>query len=163
MTSRRGRLIRLVLLLSVVAIAGATVGACSQAGNLVAAGTDPLVTVELRGGLCQAGPCGATVFLQRDGHVHSAAKPPNDLGVASAGSMAALDAAINATDFAAVKAKQFTGECPVAFDGQELVFEFAAPGGTQRIASCEVEIDWGSPLFLAVAAAMGEWVPLPLT
>jgi hypothetical protein len=77
--------------------------------------------------------------------------------------MAALTAAISSTDFPAMKARTFTGQCPVALDGQELTFEFAAPGGTQRIASCEVDIDWGSPLFVAVAAALGQWVPLPLT
>ena len=34
---------------------------------------------------------------------------------------------------------------------------------TQRIASCEVEIDWGSPLFVALAAALAQWVPMPVT
>ena len=77
--------------------------------------------------------------------------------------MQALNAAIAATDFAALKAKPFTGECPIAFDGQELIFEFATLAGTQRLASCEVDIDWGHPLFIAVAAALGEWIPLPLT
>ena len=159
----RARLIRLILLLSGVALTGASLGACGSAGTNVLPGTGPLVTVEMRGGMCPAGACDSTVFLERDGRAHSAAKPPNDLGVASAASMAALTAAVNATDFTAIKAKAFTGECPVAFDGQELIFEFAAPGGTQRIASCEVDIDWGHPLFVAVAAAMGAWVPLPLT
>jgi hypothetical protein len=117
----------------------------------------------MRGGLCQAGPCDSTVFLERDGRAHSAAKPPNDLGVVPADAMTALTAAINATDFRAMKARRFTGECPVNFDGQELIFEFATTGGTQRIASCEVDIDWGNPLFVAVGAALGEWVPMPLT
>lgn len=159
----RARLIRLALLLSVTALAGLSVGACTAQGSLAIPGTGPLVTVEMRGGMCPAGACDSTVFLDRDGRAHSAAKPPNDLGMASAESMAALTAAINTTDFATVKARKFTGECPVAFDGQELVFEFATLGGPQRIASCEVAIDWGSPLFVAVAAALGQWVPLPLT
>ena len=35
--------------------------------------------------------------------------------------------------------------------------------GPQRIASCEVDIDEGLPLFVAVATALGPWVPLPVT
>jgi len=70
---------------------------------------------------------------------------------------------VAATDFAALKSHPFTGECPVAFDGEELVFEFAIGTGSQRIASCEVEIDWGHPLFIAVGAALGEWIAMPLT
>jgi hypothetical protein len=159
---RRAHMTRCAVLL-VAALAGMAVAACNSAGSLVIPGSDPLVTVEMRGGMCPAGACASTVFLDRDGRAHSAAKPPNDLGVVQADRMAALSSAITAADFATIKAKRFIGDCPVAFDGQELVFEFAAPGGTQRIASCEVDIDWGSPLFVALAAAIGEWVPLPLT
>ena len=155
--------IRLALLCSTLALTGVLSGACSQVQSLVGTGTDALVTVQMRGGLCETGPCDATVTLQRDGRLHSATKPPNDLGAVSAESMAALNAAISTTDFAAMKARKFTGECPVAFDGLEFIFEFATPTGRQRIASCEVDIDWGSPLFVAVAAALGQSVPLPVT
>jgi hypothetical protein len=41
------------------------------------------------------------------------------------------------------------------------VFEFGAPGGLQRIATCEVDVDFGLPLFVAVATALGPLVPLP--
>ena len=75
----------------------------------------------------------------------------------------AMKSAIKLTDFALLKSHPFTGECPVNFDGQEFIFEFGAPGGTQRIATCEVEVDYGSPLFVAVAAALGPFVPLPVT
>ena len=76
--------------------------------------------------------------------------------------MTILDRTSN-PDFGAIKASPFTGECPVNFDGQELIFEFAAAGTTQRIASCEVDVDWGHPLFVAVGVALGEWVAMPLT
>jgi hypothetical protein len=149
------------LLLSTV---GALVLAgCNAAGSIPLPGAGPLVTVSTRGGMCVDGPCGTSVILDRDGRVHSAAKPPNDLGRVPADRMATLTAALAATDFAALKSHPFTGECPVAFDGVELIFEFGVGGGTQRIASCEVDIDWGHPLFVAVGAALGEWIPLPLT
>ena len=125
--------------------------------------TGPLVTVQLRGGMCPAGACDNSVILERDGRVHAAAKPPNDLGQVDARAMAALTAAIQATDWASLKAHPFTGQCPIAVDGQELIFEFAVGTGTQRIASCEVDIDWGNPLLVAVGVALGQWVPLPVT
>jgi hypothetical protein len=123
----------------------------------------PLVTVEIRGGMCPAGACDDSVILERDGRVHAAAKPPNDLGQVEAQAMASLTSAMQATDWAALKSHPFTGVCPLAFDGQELIFEFSVGTGTQRIASCEVDIDWGNPLFVAVGVALGQWVPLPLT
>ncbi len=160
----RARLIRLAMLLSVIALAAASLGACNSATTSeLVPGTGPLVTVQMRGGMCPEGMCDTSVILERDGRVRSAAKPPSDLGVVTPQSMSALHAAIAATDFRALKSKRFTGECPVAFDGQELIFEFATLGGTQRLASCEVDIDWGHPLFIAVASALGEWIPLPLT
>ena len=136
-------------------------GACNSGVALPASG--PLMTVELRGGMCPAGACEQTITLERDGRVHGATKPPNDLGVVPAAAMATLTAAIQANDYAALKSHPFTGVCPVAFDGQEFVFEFSVGTGTQRIASCEVAIDWGHRLFVAVGVALGEWVPMPVT
>jgi hypothetical protein len=136
---------------------------CSSGVNIPLPGTGTLVTVEMRGGMCPAGTCDNAVILDRDGRVHSAAKPPNDLGRVNSDTLAALTAAIQATDWAALRSRPFTGECPTAFDGQELIFEFGVGTGTQRIASCEVDIDWGHPLFVAVGVALGEWIALPLT
>lgn len=153
------------MLLSLVALAAGSLAACGSAatGELIL-GTGPLVTVQMRGGMCADGAaCDNSVSLDRDGKVHSSAKPPNELGIVSAERMDALNTAIAATDYASLRAKPFTGECPIAFDGQELIFEFATISGTQRLASCEVDIDWGHPLFIAVATALGEWIPLPLT
>jgi hypothetical protein len=149
--------IRLSTILAVVV----ALGACS-AGTLQPA-TGPLLTVTTRGGMCPDGACGGSVVLERDGKVHAGAKAPNEVGQVPAASMAALTAALNQTDFAALRAKPFTGECPVNFDGQELIFEFVVGSTTQRIASCEVEIDWGHPLFVALGVALGEWIALPVT
>lgn len=153
--------VRITSLVAVIALALALV-AC-QGTSVQLPGTGPLLTVTMRGGNCPAATCEQSVILERDGRVHAAAKPPNDLGKVSAQAMAALTAAINQTDFAALKAHPFTGQCPTAFDGQELVFDFNVGAATQRIASCEVDIDWGSPLFVAIGAALGEWIPIPLT
>ena len=158
----RARLIRLAMLFSVVAVAGAIAGCNQTQTNEVVPLAGPLMTVEMRGGECPEGACQNSVILERDGQAHSAAKPPNALGAVEAAQMDALNAAINAADWAALKSKPFTGDCPVNFDGQELIFEFSTLTGTQRLASCEVEIDWGNPLFIAVANALGAWIQLPL-
>jgi hypothetical protein len=160
--SRRPRRLRRTLCL-VLAVAAFAVAACNAQSSLVIPGTGPLVTVTSRGGECFAPPCESSVTLNADGHVHVAAKPPNEIGTVPADVMTTLTAVISRTDFAALRSHPFTGSCPVAVDGQELVFEFAVGGGTQRIASCEVDIDWGSPLFVALAAALAQWVPLPVT
>jgi hypothetical protein len=143
-----------------IAVAG-LVTACSLLPVPTPATATPLVTVEIRGGECVGGPCGTTVILERNGRVHQAAKPPNELGTVPPAALAALDAEIRTTDFAALKSHKFTGECPTAFDGQEIVFEFGAPGGSQRIATCEVAVDFGSPLFVAVSTALGPFISLP--
>lgn len=150
---------------SIVILLATLLAACSTQVPLPLPGaTGPLMTVEFRGGLCAAGgTCGTTYTVERDGRVHQSAKPPNDLGTVPANALAALDAAIRATDFTALKSHPFTGQCPTTFDGQELVFEFGAPGGVQRIATCEVQVDFGSPLFVAVSTALGPFVPLPTT
>ena len=154
---------RTSLVTPVVSVVLALVVAACGFGGGVSSADDPLVTVETRGGECFTAPCGQVVVLDRNGRVHSAAKPPNELGTVPPEQVAAIDAAIRLTDFEALKSHPFTGECPVAFDGQEIVFEFSTPAGPERLASCEVEIDYGLPLFVAVANALGPFVPLPLT
>jgi hypothetical protein len=106
-------------------------------------------------------PCGTTIVIERNGRVHLAAKPPNDLGIVPPVPLAALDAAIKTTDFRAIRSHPFTGQCPTAFDGQEIVFEFGAPSGVERVATCEVDVGFGSPLFLAVSTALEPFAPLP--
>lgn len=157
----RARRIRVVLLFSTLAIVAAIAG-CNSATNLTVPESGPLLTVRLEGGMCMDGPCDSAVILERDGRVHSAAKPPNDLGRVSGDAYTALDAAIRATDFAAMRAKPFTGECPIAFDGQKQVFEFSIGAKTERLDSCESELDWSSPLFVAMVGALGEWIQAPL-
>ena len=73
-----------------------------------------------------------------------------------------LAALIEATDFDAIRAHPFTGTCPVAFDGQEVVYEFTTSDGVERIESCVTEVDPRHPLFEAVAGILGSFISLPL-
>ncbi len=141
-----------------LALVGLVLAACSSVpalpGSSAATGTGALVTVETRGGECIDGPCGSKTAIERDGRVHSLAPAEAALGQVPPEVLTALDAAIKTTDFAILKSHPFTGECPVNFDGQEVIYEFGAPSGTERIASCEVEVDPNLPLFVAVQAAL---------
>jgi len=136
--------------------------ASSPAPSPSAAPPGPLVSVETRGGMCLGGTCGAIVVLGTDGHVRTAAKPPNELGTVAAEDLAGLAALIEATDFAAIRARPFTGTCPVAYDGQEVVYEFTTSEGVERIESCVTEVDPRHPLFVGVTAVLGEFISLPL-
>jgi hypothetical protein len=139
----------------VVAI-GLLAAACSPAAvaSLLPAAAGPLVTVTSRGGECPDGPCGSTLVIDRDGRLRQTGPEEVVLGQVPPELLAALDAAIKTTDFVAIRARPFTGECPVNFDGQERIYEFGAPGGVERVASCETEIDADHPVFAAVQAAL---------
>ena len=126
--------------------------ACSEAPALPVSG--PLVTVTSRGGECLEGPCGSSTVIERDGRVHLTAPAAAELGMVPADILVALDAAIKIADFDAIRAVAFDAECPVNVDGQEFIYEFGAPGGLERVASCETRIDPAHPVFAALSAAL---------
>ena len=130
--------------------------ACSPAAvaSLLPAPAGPLVTVTTRGGECPEGACGSTLAIERDGRLLQTAPESVILGHVPPETLAALDGMIRATDFAVIRARPFTGECPVNFDGQEVIYEFGAPTGVERVASCETEIDPDHPVFKALEAAL---------
>ena len=90
----------------------------------------------------------------RDGTVHQTLPTEAELGTVPADVLTALDAAVKTTDFDVIRAVPFDGECPVNFDGQEFIYEFGAPGGVERVASCETAIDPAHPVFAATTAAL---------
>ena len=141
-----------------VFIVSATAAACQSipAVASLAPAAGPLVTITVRGGECVDGPCGGTTVIERDGRAHQTAPLAEEVGTISAMTLTALDAAIKTTDFDVVRARPFTGECPVAFDGQEYIYEFGAPGEVERIATCETDVDPDHPLFDAISAALAE-------
>jgi hypothetical protein len=145
---------RLLLVLLVVVV--------GCAGLIPAQSGGALATITTRGGKCVDGPCGSTVALERDGRLHMTAPRAEELGDVDDARLAALAAAIASTDFEAMRAQPFTGECPVNFDGQEVILEFGAPGGVERIASCETDIDPGHPVIVALVATVGDVVPIGL-
>jgi hypothetical protein len=148
-------------LLLVLAVLLAACQSLPAVASLAPVAAGPLVTVTVRGGECVNGPCGGTTVIERDGRVHQTAPAAADLGQVPPDVLTALDAAIKTTDFDIIRARPFTGECPVNFDGQESIFEFGAPGGFERIATCETEVDMEHPLFLATTVALQSVVAEP--
>ena len=150
--------------LTILLLLSFLVAACQSipaVGSLVPIIGGPLVTVTTRGGECVDGPCGNTTVIERDGRVHQTVPVAVDLGQVPAGVLTALDAAIKTTDFDLIRAVAFDAECPVNFDGQEFIYELGAPGGTERVASCETSIDPAHPVFAAVTAALDAVDVLP--
>lgn len=74
------------------------------------------------------------------------------IGTFSAEEITALRQLINQTDFAVIRAKPFTGTCPTAFDGPELIYTFYP--SQEVIASCRVAIDDQHPLFVYINGLM---------
>jgi hypothetical protein len=59
-----------------------------------------------------------------------------------------LNQRLTATNFAQVKSRPFTGTCPIAYDGNELIYTFKLKSGvSEELASCKVIIPGNSQLF----------------
>jgi hypothetical protein len=126
------------------------------------ASASPMVTVEATGGMCRTGTCRSVFAIETDGRVHQTEPDAAEISQVTAESIDVLRTAIDSTDFEAIRSRPFLGTCPTAFDGQELVYTIATPNGAERIASCDVEVDPGAPLFIAVHAILGASIPAPI-
>lgn len=153
------RFARLAITISIAA----TLLACSPTAvaSLLPAAASPLVTITTRGGERMDGSCGSTIVIEREGRMHQTAPVVAELGTVPAEVLSTLDVAVKATDFGVIRSRPFTDECPVAFDGQEVIYEFGVPTGVERIASCETEIDPDNPVFAATTAALAAASAIP--
>ena len=114
----------------------------------------PLVSVEFVGGECPQGACHRLVTLEADGTLREAVPAPRVLGTVPRELLHAVRVEMDQANFALIESRPFTGECPTAFDGQEVVYSFHLPTGDGEIRSCTVAVDQKHPLFRAVAAVM---------
>ncbi len=114
---------------------------------------DTILTIRAEGGHCVSGACWSEQQVKADGSFTATdSTGAQKKGTVDAAHVAELTQQIAATDFAQLKAQPFTGICPLAFDGQELIYTFHTVSGPQTIASCTVGIDENSPLFQNIAA-----------
>jgi hypothetical protein len=133
------------------AVAAVLLAGCSLFGPAVGGGDGPLVSIDAHGGHCLEGACGTVTTILRNGRqtIEGSGDPITDAVDPSL--LATLAAAVDSADYARIMAVPFTGECPIAFDGQELTYTFHPAGRAPvTIASCEVAIDPADPLFHAI-------------
>jgi hypothetical protein len=114
----------------------------------------PLVTVEARGGECPTGSCSRLLNIEADGRLHEVIPQDRVVGTVPPDVIDALRTEVEQADYPAIRSRPFTGECPTAVDGQEIVYTFHVTTGDREIASCEIEIDPSDPLVVAVNAAL---------
>lgn len=103
---------------------------------------DRVVVIGGSGGLCPPGvTCGQETAYQRDGrYVTTSGGQEREAGKVSEALVDALVAEIAKADFAAIKAKPFTGTCPTAYDGQEITYTFTTAGGEEKLPACTYDL-----------------------
>jgi hypothetical protein len=135
----------------------------SQGDNLKP--SDVLLKVSYDGGLVpdrksiSGGHTGHSEFVvTRDGKYSiDGDVAPKSKGELQGSDLNELVGQINDADFVALRSRKFTGECPTAYDGVEVTYSFHTRTGVEIIASCEVEIDAKSPLFIKVGEILKEY------
>ena len=149
-------LIALGVLATACSAPGKTVGPASleQSASPVPANA-AVMQVRYTGGMCPYGACETLLTVNRDGSFsRTSGKGPAQTGVLDTAKVAALSTEIARADFARIKSVPFTGTCPTAYDGQELIYTFHTASGPEEIASCKVQVDADSALFKAVQAVL---------
>jgi hypothetical protein len=148
------RMTRFPALPGLLALFVLAVAACTSAPALPLPDAGPLAVIEASGGHCRTGDCSSRVQISAGGSAQRDDGAPVPIPPVV---FDRLVQAIRGTDFAAVQARPFVGDCPTAYDGQEFTYSFATPAGPVSFSSCEVAIDATHPLFVvleeAVAAA----------
>ena len=114
----------------------------------------PLLSVETVGGECAEGACHRLINLEADGTLREVIPRTRVVGTVPKELLDALQIEMDQANFAWIESKAFTGECPTAVDGQELIYTFHLVTGDEEIRSCKVAIDEAHPLFRAVSAVM---------
>ncbi len=114
--------------------------------------SDVVLKISFDGGLVPDGRTGHSEFVvtragnySRIGDVGRIRK-----GVLSKLELEELIQDINSADYVALRSKEFTGDCPTAYDGDEVTYIFYTQKGVEVIASCKFEIDMKSALFKKV-------------
>lgn len=117
----------------------------------------PLAVIYRHGGLCVTGAeCESTMTIQNDGTYEVTVNGETRTGSLTTEQVAHITQLIGETDFDTMLNTPFTGECPVAADGQEVVYTFYHTGGAMELASCKVTLDTDAPLFVLLDQIFAE-------
>jgi hypothetical protein len=102
-----------------------------------------VAVIETTGGLCPGGVvCGSKLVVRSDGSVTK----DGILIIMLPDEIDQLQKRVTSENIRLLKEKKFTGTCPTAYDGQEVIYKFYPGNKEERIASCEYEISVNNPL-----------------
>ncbi len=110
-----------------------------------------IAIVEASGGLCPGGVvCGSKISVRNDGSVTTT----EGKLVMLPAEVLQLQEVMTIENLNKLKAQKFTGTCPSAYDGQEVVFKFYPGRGEEKIGSCEYAIPEDNPLMKQMELVM---------
>ena len=126
--------------------------------------TDPLLKVSFDGGLVpNKGNSGEHTghdefLITRAGKFSNSGDVVHKIsGSLQSSELSDLQGLVDNADYVALKSIKFTGECPSAYDGDEVTYSFYTRKGVEVIASCSVAIDPKAPLFLKVNELLAKY------
>jgi hypothetical protein len=114
----------------------------------------PLLSIETKGGECSTGLCTRLVNIEGDGRLHEVIPKDQVIGVVPAPLLDALHVEIEQANYPLILSRPFTGTCPTAYDGQQVIYTFHVSTGDRTVDACKVAIDPNHPLFAATDAAV---------
>lgn len=125
----------------------------SPAQNTITKSTSNLLTVTYQGGTCPGNQiCSTLKTILRDGSYFVNGIRSYRLNPTAAENLLKQ---IDTANFANIKSKPFSGECPTKTGGQELIYVFYSSNGQiTTVSSCQTAIDYSSPLFAAVKSLL---------
>ena len=117
-----------------------------------------LASVSATGGLCPDAACGSVFTVHGDGTWTQTGGQVDQGGTLSAQTLTYLVEATASTTI--LSAPAFTGTCPIAYDGVELVYAWTSPDGqSHEVSSCDKAIPPDDPLVVALAAVEAQQAP----
>jgi len=114
----------------------------------------PLLSIEWRGGECPSGLCTRLVNIEGDGRFHEVIPKDQVTGRVPPELLEALQVEIERANYPLILSRPFTGTCPTAYDGQQVIYTFHVSTGDRTVDACKVAIDPNHPLFAATDAAV---------
>jgi len=114
----------------------------------------PLLSIETKGGECPSGMCTRLVNVEGDGRLQEVIPRDQVIGQAPPALVDALQVEIERANYRLILSQPFTGTCPTAYDGQQLIYTFHVSTGDRTVDTCKVAIDPNHPLFVAVSAVL---------
>lgn len=138
------------LSLSLTGVAIAKTALAQSRPSLGLSPTTPnfLLSIRREGGMCAAMGCFSEVAVLSNGtYRYADSLPKQRTGRLARGEVRRFQQRIANANFEAIKARPFTGTCPLAYDGPETVYTFRSGDRVEVLRSCQTQIEGSNPLF----------------